>query len=553
MASIKSEKTVPIEPVLKSPESSDANPDRPELPAVRFWLLALSLCLGLLLSFMDSSIVATSLFAIGTEFQQMDTVNWVALAYTLCYLGFAVFFARLSDVIGRRNAFATAYLVFFAFSLGCGFAKTMNQLIACRAFQGIGGSGLYSITMIILLETTPAGTKQFLASMIGVVVAVGGVLGPVLGGVLTHYTSWRWVFWINGPIGFVSMVLFCLAWPKAEYLPNVERRTWKELDYPGSVLLIAAAVLVVFPFQDASSSALWDQAIFVVPLVVGLACWLGLVLWEVFIHRRWGDKMAAAFPMGLLRNRAYTSAVVNTLFLGFPFVMLVYAFPLRVQVVNGKSSLVAGVMMLPLLAASATGSVLAGIINKVKDRTVETLALSSCLVALGCGLLSTISGTLEVEAKALGFLVFVGLGFGLSAAGTTMVGNLQSSLRDHSPAQGIIAQIRILGGSLGIAASSAILGTTLRSQLASVVDPKLLNSLENATSQLTSVQLNAVRRAYSEAFNEDMRVCAIVASVSVVLAFGAWTKPSSRPTVQERGAQHLKNEIDRRTAAANEY
>ncbi|KAH8199289.1 hypothetical protein TruAng_006525 [Truncatella angustata] len=422
MASIKSEKTVPIEPVLKSPESSDANPDRPELPAVRFWLLALSLCLGLLLSFMDSSIVATSLFAIGTEFQQMDTVNWVALAYTLCYLGFAVFFARLSDVIGRRNAFATAYLVFFAFSLGCGFAKTR-----------IGGSGLYSITMIILLETTPAGTKQFLASMIGVVVAVGGVLGPVLGGVLTHYTSWRWVFWINGPIGFVSMVLFCLAWPKAEYLPNVERRTWKELDYPGSVLLIAAAVLVVFPFQDASSSALWDQAIFVVPLVVGLAC------------------------------------------------------------------------------------------------------------------------TLEVEAKALGFLVFVGLGFGLSAAGTTMVGNLQSSLRDHSPAQGIIAQIRILGGSLGIAASSAILGTTLRSQLASVVDPKLLNSLENATSQLTSVQLNAVRRAYSEAFNEDMRVCAIVASVSVVLAFGAWTKPSSRPTVQERGAQHLKNEIDRRTAAANEY
>jgi MFS family permease len=90
---------------------------------------------------MDSSIVATSLFAIGTEFEEMDTVNWVALAYTLCYLGFAVFFSRLSDVIGRRNAFAMAYLIFFAFSIGCGFAKTMNQLIACRAFQGIGGSG----------------------------------------------------------------------------------------------------------------------------------------------------------------------------------------------------------------------------------------------------------------------------------------------------------------------------------------------------------------------------------------------------------------------------
>lgn len=146
---------------------------------------------------MDSSIVATSLFAIGVEFEEMDTVNWVALAYTLCYLGFAVLFTRISDIVGRRKAFASAYVIFFAFSIGCGFAQTMNQLIACRAFQGIGGSGLYSITMIILIETTPAKTKQFLASIIGIVIAVGGVLGPVLGGILTHYTTWRWVFWIK--------------------------------------------------------------------------------------------------------------------------------------------------------------------------------------------------------------------------------------------------------------------------------------------------------------------------------------------------------------------
>jgi MFS family permease len=90
---------------------------------------------------MDSSIVAASLLNIGTEFQEMDNVNWVALSYTLCYLSFAVFVSRLSDIIGRRNAFAGAYLIFFAFSLGCGFAQNMTQLIACRAFQGIGGSG----------------------------------------------------------------------------------------------------------------------------------------------------------------------------------------------------------------------------------------------------------------------------------------------------------------------------------------------------------------------------------------------------------------------------
>lgn len=98
-------------------------------------------CLGLFLSMVDSSIVATSLYTIGAEFQSVDSVNWVALAYTLAYLGCAVTFARLSDVIGRRNAFVTAYVVFFAFSLACGFSRDLPQLIAFRALQGIGGSG----------------------------------------------------------------------------------------------------------------------------------------------------------------------------------------------------------------------------------------------------------------------------------------------------------------------------------------------------------------------------------------------------------------------------
>lgn len=227
------------------------------------------------------------------------------------------------------------------------------------------------------------------------------------------------------------MVLFWITWPKAEYLPDIERRTWKELDYPGSVLLIAAAILVVYPFQNASSGALWDQAIFLAPLLTGIGCWAALVIWEIFVEHRWGDTMAAAFPFRLLRNRVYSSAVINTLFLGFPFIMLVFAFPLRLQVVHGKSSLQAGLMLLPLLAASATGSVLAGAINGKKDRTCETMLLSSGLVALGCGLLSTLSDALDLEAKAFGFLVFVGLGFGLSAAATTMTGNMQASLRDH--------------------------------------------------------------------------------------------------------------------------
>ncbi|ETS83813.1 hypothetical protein PFICI_05689 [Pestalotiopsis fici W106-1] len=545
-----------VEEAKQEPTNSDHDSPgsslkaRPELPASRFWLLALSVCLGLLLSFMDSSIVAASLLNIGTDFQEMENVNWVALSYTLCYLSFAVFVSRLSDIIGRRNAFAGAYLIFFAFSLACGFAQNMTQLIACRALQGIGGSGLYSLTMVILIEAAPQKTKPFLGSIVGAVIAIGGVLGPVLGGILTHYASWRWVFWINGPLGAISMVLFCFTWPKPEYLPDIERRTWSELDYLGSGLLIAAAVLVVFPFQNASSEALFDTAVFLAPLLMGIICWVALVAWEFFVEHHWGDNLAAALPVRLLRNRMFAAAIANTTLLGFCFVMLLYAFPLRLQVVNGKSSLLAGIMLLPLLAASATGSVLCGIINKTKDRICESMIAASSLVALGCGLESTISDFVEPEAKALGCLVLVGLGFGLSAAVTTMSGSLQASIRDLSPAQGILAQTRVLGGALGVAASSAVLGVTLRAQLAGVVDSKLLNSLENAASTLTNAQLTAVRHAYSDAFSKDMRIGAIIACAAIVLAFGAWSNPRDRPSVQERGEHRRKEEAERRRASS---
>jgi len=236
----------------------------------------------------------------------------------------------------------------------------------------------------------------------------------------------------SGPIGFVSMIIFYLSWPSAQQLPTIHRRRWCELDYPGSFLLVSAAVLVVFAFQNIGSGTNpWVRAIFLVPLIVGIVCWFVLFVWQALIEKSWPDRFAPAFPIRILRNRVYTGGVLNTLFLGFGYLMTIYAFPLRLQVVNGRGPMIAGVMLLPMLGSTAIGSVLAGVASSKRDLLFETLILSSSLMVLGFGLMSTLSDAYGVEAKSLGFVVFIGFGFGMSATASTILAATESSIRDH--------------------------------------------------------------------------------------------------------------------------
>ncbi|KAH7173618.1 major facilitator superfamily domain-containing protein [Fusarium flagelliforme] len=518
----------------------------PPIPPARFWTLSTGVFLGLFLSMIDTSIVATSLHSIGVDFQVLQDVNWVALAYTLAYLGCAIVFARISDIVGRRDAFIAAYIIFFVFSLACGFAQTLNQLIAFRALQGVGGSGLYALTMIMMPELSPDNLKQHMAAMVGLVITISGVLGPVLGGILTHYSSWRWVFWINGPIGFVSLAIFVIAWPKAEYLPSQQKRAWKELDLLGSLLAIAAAVLIVFSFQNAGtepSNQGWNTAMFIAPLICGLfACGL-LVSWQIFIQHRWYDRFAPAFPVNIFRNRVYSTAVINTLLNGFPYLLLIYAIPLRFQVVSGKSALVAGVMLLPMLGSSAIGSIVAGKINNTKNYTFESLLIGSCFMTLGCGLLVSLSHESE-DAKLLGYMTFCGLGFGLTVASSTMLSMVEVPIRDYAPAQGILSQVRLLGGSLGIATSSALLNEKSSQYLAGVLTPYEQATIGSSETPLSNPQWSAVRYTYADAFKVEMKVATAVAACSVISAFGAFRK--QRLLIAEQRAAVVSEEATRR-------
>lgn len=257
----------------------------------------------------------------------------------------------------------------------------------------------------------------------------------------------------SGPIGVVAAILFLLTWPGEDMMKHPPRRSWKRLDFLGSFLLIAASVLVVFAFQQAGLTLnSWTEAIFLAPLLIGLLCWIILFIWEFFASTH---SISTILPPRLLKRRIYTSAVIVTTLTGFANFIAIYSLPLHFQIVNGTSSLTAGVALLPMLASAAVGSILGGL---TASHSFPALAIASALMALGSGLLSTLSLHHGVQAKTYGFEVLLGLGLGLSISSSTLLAATKCEVANHAVAQGIVAQARVLGGSIGIAASSAILG-----------------------------------------------------------------------------------------------
>ncbi|KAJ3499267.1 hypothetical protein NLG97_g481 [Lecanicillium saksenae] len=509
---------------------SDEQPlNRQEEPAVRKHttsglsqcVLVACLLVGLLFSSLDTSIASTSLVTISRELQDFGNAPWIVLAYLLTYMGFAIIISKFSDIYGRRNMLVLSWVLFTAFSLGCASSKSMVALIVCRGFQGIGASGLYSLTQIGLVEVGPSHRPSLIGAMIGATLTIAFVLGPIIGGVVVQFSDWRWLFNMNIPFGLVVMLAITNFWPPEDAAHMLSWKAFTTIDFIGGITLLCSSGLLVFAIQQAGSQIYaWSSPEIIVTLVTSVICWMLFILWQITLKMKLYSGIEPIFPIRLMQRRVYSAGLLVTLLTGFPYISLAITIPERFQIVDRESVLMASVHILPLLGACATGSFLGGAISSKKNNTAYTLVAASCLQLVGVTLMSIISS--KNKAIQYIFQITFGLGVGLCFSAATIMTNLIApEQHTRAAAQGAVAQARVLGGCFGLSVCTVVFNSHVNKSLGSQLSPEQLAQIHRspiASLQFPVTKQDLVRSVYSGAFTEETRLMIVMCAVMVAVS-----------------------------------
>ncbi|MEV3990982.1 MFS transporter [Streptomyces sp. NPDC049837] len=411
-----------------------------------------ALLLGMLLAALDQTIVSTALPTIVSELGGMEHLSWVVTAYMLASTAGTPLWGKLGDQYGRKKLFQTAIVIFLIGSALCGIAQNMPQLIAFRAVQGLGGGGLMVLSMAIVGDLVPPRERGRYQGLFGAVFGATSILGPLLGGLFTEHLSWRWVFYINLPIGVVALFVI------AAVLHIPVRATRHTIDYLGTFLIASVATCLVLVASLGGTTWEWDS-----PQIIGLAV-LGAVLlvWFISVERRAAEPV---LPLKLFRIRTFTLVSVISFVVGFAMFGAMTYLPTFLQVVRGVTPTMSGVHMLPMVLGMLLTSTGSGQIVSRTGRWKVFPVLGTAITALGLVLLHRMKETSSDAELSLYFFVF-GAGLGLVMQVLVLVVQNAVPYEDLGVATSGATFFRSIGASFGVAIFGTIFTNRLTGKLA---------------------------------------------------------------------------------------
>jgi EmrB/QacA subfamily drug resistance transporter len=474
-----------------------------------------ALMLVMLLAALDQTIVSTALPRIATDLHGLNKISWVATAYLLTSAITTPLYGKISDLFGRKKIFQTAIVIFLIGSALCGISQSMNQLVVARALQGIGAGGLMSLVLAIVGDIIPPRQRGRYMGYFGAVFGVSSVAGPLLGGFLTDSLSWRWVFFVNMPIGLLA--LFAVA--TRLHLP-VHKHEHK-IDFLGAGLLAAGTVCLLLATVWGGITYPWASA-----QIIGLLGGGALVILLFILQERRAAE--PIIPLHLFRNDIFRVSTILSFLSGIAMFAAILYIPLYQQAVRGHSPTQSGLLMLPLVIGLLGASIVSGRLTSKLGRYKLFPIIGTGILAFGLWLFSHI--TLTTSEWLIGaWMVIVGIGLGSFMQIMTLAVQNAVDRRELGTATSVATFFRSLGGSFG----GAIFGTVLINRLATHLSELLpqgskaassinigsIQSGVSSNSNLSPQVAHAVLEAFARSFHDMFLLAIPFALLAFVVAF----------------------------------
>jgi EmrB/QacA subfamily drug resistance transporter len=472
---------------------------------------------GMLLFALDQGIVGTALPRIVSELGGLDRLSWVVTAYLLTSTATTPLWGKISDLYGRRLIFQVAIVVFLLGSALSGLSQDMGQLIAFRALQGVGGGGLFAIALSIIGDVIPPRQRGRYQGYFGAVFGVSSVAGPLLGGWLTDGPGWRWIFYINLPVGLAALVVTSAALK----MPVVRRQ--HRIDYLGAAAIVGAVTCLLLYLDWRGNAYGWTEggALALLGGAVGLAAAF------IWIERR---AVEPIIPMRLFRNQVFSVGNAFAFLAGIAMFGTIIFLPVYLQAVKGMSPTESGLALLPAILGIFSTSITSGQLISRTGRYKIYPVVGAVTMTVGLLALSRLDVDTPFWQVAVSEYLFgAGLGFTMQ----TIVTAVQNSVerRDMGAATSSITFFRQMGGSVGVALFGAVLSSRLAHHLAEQlagaglrpgsggpgVEANNVQAIQQLAEPVRSVVLAAFTNALDDVFLVGVPFVALAVVVALLL------------------------------------